>query len=512
MRKPAMITKAFQWLKRHKADAAITVVLLAAGGTVSAINMAGYPQRFEDEGTYISQAWSVKEEGALAHYTYWYDHPPVGWIQIAAYLVISNGLDRYGSAITAGREFMLVMHLATIGLLYALARRLAIGRISAAIGTLLYALSPLSVEFSRYVLLDNVALPWLIGAFLLALSPRRSLLTAIGAAVCMAIAVMSKETLLVLLPVVLYGLWYTGDTRNRRYTLTAFSVVFGMICAAYILYAALKNELFPGAGHVSLLGTLFWQLFGREGSGSIIDPNSGTYGLVKYWLNIDYFLIAAGALGLLPSLFIRSLRSVGFALLISFAMLLRTGYLPFPYIIALLPFAALCFAGAFDRLIIMPLTRRGVWIPFRLAAGIALVELLIILVFIIAPMWQPKLATAMIVDADASSRQAVAWMAANIPRSSRLVVESGLWADLEERGFDQPKPVWLYKTETDPAVKSEIGGWQGVDYIVLNGPTIGARNFDTSFPTVSTGIKNSKLATEFGSGNQKILIYRVDKN
>jgi 4-amino-4-deoxy-L-arabinose transferase-like glycosyltransferase len=161
--------RVLDWIRRHKLDSAIITVLLLIAGTVSAVNMTGYPQRFEDEGTYISQAWAIKEQGTLTHYTYWYDHPPVGWIQMAGHLALTGALDRYGSAISAGREFMLLLHLATIVLLFALARRLGIGSIAAGIGTLAYGLSPLVVEFSRYVLLDNVALPWLLAAFLLAL-------------------------------------------------------------------------------------------------------------------------------------------------------------------------------------------------------------------------------------------------------------------------------------------------------------------------------------------------------
>lgn len=497
-----------QWFIRHKLDVFVLAIIVGVSGAVSALNMEGYPQRFEDEGTYVSQAYAIKEDGKLTHYTYWYDHPPVGWIQIAAYLFATDALDRYGSAISAGREFMLVLHLATIVLMYALARRLGIGTVASTAGVLLYGLSPLSVEFSRYVLLDNVALPWLLGAFLLALSPRRTIGTAIGAAICMAVAVLSKETFAILLPVLIYALWRNGDARNRRYTFTAFSVVFIMISLSYLLYATLKGELLPGDGHVSLLGTTFWQLFGREGSGSILDQSSGSYGLLRYWLNIDYVLVAAGVVGLIPALIYRSLRPIGLVLLIGLLMLLRTGYLPYPYIIVLLPFAALCFAGALDRLLIRPLKNSK---PFpRIIAGVAMIEFVVLISFVVVPVWQLKLNTSMKIDQDASSRQTVEWVAQNIPRSSRMVVESALWADLGSKGFDQPEPVWLYKTETDPAVQAEIGGWQGIDYVVLNGPTLGASNFDESFPTVSNALKESELVAEFGKGNQKVMVYKVN--
>ncbi len=506
-------------IKAHKIDVIIAGVLLVIAGTVSGINMSGYPQRFEDEGTYVSQAYAVEYKHELAHYTYWYDHPPVGWIQIAGYTTITNAFARYGSAISAGREFMLVIHLATIVLMFALARRLRIGSAAAGLGVLAYALSPLVVEFSRYVLLDNVALPWLIGSFYLALSPRRNLGAAIASAFCFAIAILSKETFIVLLPVLLYAVWQGSDVRNRRYMFTAFGVVFIMVSGFYVLYAALKNELLPGNGHVSLLGSLAWQLSGRAGSGSIFDATSGTRGLVTYWLNIDFWLAAAGAVMLPISLIVRRLRPIGFALLISLLMLLRTGYLPYPYIVVLLPFAALSFAGGLHYLIFKPLGRslktldsksaltRAVAI--KLGAGVAALLVVATSIFAVAPQWQPKLTALTTIDNDQSSRQAVNWVNQNIGRENRLVVESALWTDLQDKGFNQPQPVWLYKTETDPEVTKEIGGWRGIDYIVLDGPTI-SNNSAKSFPTVYTAIAHSTIVAQFGQDNQKIVIYKVN--
>lgn len=495
------------WLRRHKLDAAIMAGLLAVIVPVSLINMDGYPQRFEDEGTYISQAWAVKERNTLAHYTYWYDHPPAGWIQIAAYLMVTDGLERYGLAITAGREFMLLLHIATIGLLFALARRLGIGRLAAGLGVLAYGLSPLVVEFSRYVLLDNVALPWLLAAFVLALNPRRSLAAAIGSALCMAVAILSKETFLALLPVLLYALWHHGDPRNRRYLLAAFGVVFVTVSGLYVLYAALKNELLPGEGHVSLLGTFYWQLFGREGSGSVLAADSGSRGLLQYWLNIDRWLLALGAIALPVALYVKSLRPAGLALLVGLLLMLRSGYLPYPYVIVLLPFAALTLAGALDQLVIRPAFRAPA--ALRAVAVAAGAGLLLGACFLVAPAWQSKLVTLMTANHDQPSRQAVNWVDDNISRDKRLVVESALWTDLQTAGFNQPDPVWLYKTETDPEVTQELGGWQGIDYIILNGPTVGSKDFADSFPTVHQVIRKSQLAAEFGSDNQKVLIYRV---
>ena len=49
--------------------------------------------------------------------------------------------------------------------------------------------------------------------------------------------------------------------------------LFVALLAGYPLLAALKNELVPGDGHVSLLGSIGWQLFGRASSGSVLDAS-----------------------------------------------------------------------------------------------------------------------------------------------------------------------------------------------------------------------------------------------
>jgi hypothetical protein len=256
------------------------------------------------------------------------------------------------------------------------------------------------------------------------------------------------------------------------------------------------------------MGTIAWQLFGREGSGSILLANSGSRGLMDYWLDIDYWLMAAGVVTLPIAFFFRRLRVAAFALLISLLMLVRSGYLPYPYITGLLPFAALVFAGVLHYLLIAPTKARGITVRGT-AARIAIIILAAGTIVFVAPEWQTKLSAVVTEDRDASSRQTVEWIDKNVSRDSLMVVESALWTDLQGKGFNNPDPVWLYKTETDPEVVADIGGWPNIDYIVLNGPTVGAPDFGESFPTVSEAIKNAELVTEFGKDNQKVLIYKV---
>lgn len=186
-------------------DLILVACLLMVVGFVHAWNMSGYPGFItDDEGTYTAQAWAVLNRGALAHYAYTYDHPPLGWILIAGYAWLTDAFDRVTPSVLVGREAMLLVNLVSCALLYVLARRLRLHRVAAGGAVLLFGLSPLAVHFHRMVFLDNLSVMWALAAFVLAAAPRRGRTAAGGCAACFAAAVLSKETALLLLPAVIW--------------------------------------------------------------------------------------------------------------------------------------------------------------------------------------------------------------------------------------------------------------------------------------------------------------------
>src|SRR5918993_5548436 len=110
-RDPGRLRRLLSWIAFHKASIAILVPVLVVLAVVQAQGMAGAPQRSDDEGTYVSQAWAVLHLNTLAHYTYWYDHPPLGWILMAGYAAVTGAFTRAQNAVAGGREFMLVLQL-----------------------------------------------------------------------------------------------------------------------------------------------------------------------------------------------------------------------------------------------------------------------------------------------------------------------------------------------------------------------------------------------------------------
>lgn len=502
------IHKPPSWLRRHAYGIATLVVLLNIVALVAGVNMARYPLRFEDEGTYIAQAWAMQYRNSIAHYTYWYDHPFLGWSQIAGWDTLTNALGRYGTSVAAGREFMLVVTVASSGILYVIARRLGMHRPFAVAAVLLFVLCPLALTFHRFVLLDNVAVMWVLAAFALALTPRKHIGAVACSGACMAIAILSKETTAILLPALVYQLLQNSDRRNRRYSLAVFSVILLMLTAVYVLYAALKSELFPGNGHVSLIGTLVWQLHDRASSGSILTPGSGAQGLTSLWLGLDPWLLGLAALLMPLGLYYRRLRPITVALALQVLMLLRPGYLPFPYVISMLPFAALIIVGVgHTTWTTRPRVRQSIW-RRRIRRGLVVAATLAVIGLIAEP-WSNKLTAAFTTDADEPSRQAVNWVAANASKNDRLVVDSGLWLDLVRQGFDSPEAVWLYKTETDPAVTKQLGGWNGIDYIAVTTATLSPVNQDT-FPTLFEAKQHAVPVAIFGTGSSEITILKVN--
>src|SRR4029453_4618784 len=71
-----------------------------------------------------------------------YDPPPLGWLLLAAWTTLPGAFNRAGTAIAAGREFMLALQLVSAALLYGVARRLGLRRPAAGGGVPAFRLLP----------------------------------------------------------------------------------------------------------------------------------------------------------------------------------------------------------------------------------------------------------------------------------------------------------------------------------------------------------------------------------
>lgn len=498
------------WCSRHARSLTWVAPLLLITAVVHGRGSGAAPGYTDDEGTYTAQAYAVRDLHRLAHYTYWYDHPPLGWIQLAGWQWLTNPF-LHGPAVGSARAFLVVLSVVDAALIYVLARRLGAARVFAGLAVLLWALSPLVVATSRQVYLDGIALPWLLAAFVLAASPRRALWAQVGAGLCFGVAVLSKETMLLLLPALLYLARQHSDRRTRAFCTTGLVTAFVIVVAFYPLLALLKGELVPGAGHVSLLDALRFQLWARPSTGSALSTGTVSRSLLDGWLARDTWLLALGLVAILPGLLIRRTRPIAVALLTLVLVGVRPGYLPESYIVPVLPFAALVVAVSTSVLWSAGASGRGRRLAVRATVCVAGVAALLAA----GPAWAAKDRDLMVHSQTSAFRAAEHWLVRHADRHVRVVVDDSYWEDLVHAGFPAREVIWLYKTDfvtnLDPSVARYLRRPADLGYVVVS-PVVRAtlaQSDPTSYALVRAAISGGQVVATFGRGAETVQIVHV---
>ncbi|MGW1284786.1 ArnT family glycosyltransferase [Streptomyces sp. NPDC001118] len=507
-------------LRSSRPDLLLCGALLTAILVVQGWNIADYPTLSDDEGTYLAQAWAVQQGRGLAHYTYWYDHPPLGWIQIALAGWIPSALSPGSMTVGTMRITMLLVGGVSAVLVYVLGRRLSLPRWAAGLGMALFGLSPLAVVLSREIFLDNIAVMWLLLAFCLAASPSRHLWHHFGAGLAAAAGVLTKETMLVVLPALFVTMWRHSHRDTRKFALTGAVTACVLIGFSYPLFALLKGELLPGAGHVSLWDGITYQM-SRPGSGFILDQGSGSYGVLHSWLYYDRVLPLGGLAGALLllltwrwSVTARALAGPALTVAVLAVVALRpNGYLPAMYVIGALPFLALVLAGGAASVAHVVVRRWRAESENRYLTGsrYALAAVLALAAGgYVVPHWYDGDRTAVTADANKPYRQASHWLSTKVadPKDTRVLVDDALWLDLVHAGY---RPglgaIWFYKADLDPAVTKTLPhGYRDLDYVVAS-PTV--RRDAKDLPNVRAAIRHSTPVATFGSGPDRIEIRRI---
>ena len=318
----------------------------SAALVIGAWNVNGAPMYQDDEGTYVAQAVAV-QNGGLAPYTYWYDHPPFGWIQLAILGWIPQALGLGGgSDLAAMRYVSAFLFAVTATLVFLIARRMLVRRPFAILAAAIFVCSPLSLTLGRQVFLDTVGVPWILFAFYLAISPRVAMWHHVGAGISFAIGVLSKLTLAAFGPALLLAMLDRTRWRSRAFSIVGFLGVGGLVILLFPLMAALRGELIAGEGHVSLQDGLAYQFLSRSGSGWIWEIGSARNDLLQSWLFLDGYLIVGGLIGAALCAFTRRTRWIPVAILcFALPVFVGQGYLPAMYIVSGLPFFALAIGS-----------------------------------------------------------------------------------------------------------------------------------------------------------------------
>lgn len=468
-----MLSSLVKKIQENKSETYLIIGLLVFSGIAHAYNMFHFPYYENDEGTYMSQAWSILRQGKLAPYTYWYDHAPLGWIFISLWILCVNGFFTFGTSIDTGRVFMLVIHVATTLLLYFVARRLTGKKITGVIAIIIFSLSPLAIYFQRRVLLDNIMTFWIFLVISILLSQKLKLSHVILSAVFFGIAVLTKESSIFFIPAFLYFIFERVDKKQRSFALVNWWVVSGLTISFYLLYAILKKEFFPAGfmgsqnAHVSLISTLQFQS-SRGNKLPFWDPNSDFYLNLMEWYRRDAFLVVSGVaatvLGLLISIKKKFFRFPTFLAVLFVFFLLRGGLIIDFYFIPLVPIFALLISMTFE-FVAEKLSFRQKNIYWGLISA----GLVFSVVFLLT--YETEQFTK---DETSPQRQAVAWIKNNLDKDAFIVMDDSLYVDLHEPGYINDKVFknaeWSWKVEEDPDIKlgKLAADWRKVDYIVLS--------------------------------------------
>ena len=287
----------FRW------ETLLIIVVLLIAGLAHGINMFHYPYVESDEGTYLSQAWAIFHIGRLGYYTYFYDHVPGGWIQIALWGLLTGGFNAFGPAIYSGRIFILVLEVGSTFLLYRIARQISGSVTIAVVVCLLSIFSPYGLYFQRRVLLDNIMAFWMLLSISF-LSRRSVFLKHVWlSAITLAISVLSKEVTAFIIPVMAYFVFLRVSRSQRWIAVVGWVVIVSAMISLYPLLAILKGELFPTgtllggtAPHVSLIGELLYQA-GRGKDGGIFNFHSFFWTETIKWMYDDPVLVIGGSVG-----------------------------------------------------------------------------------------------------------------------------------------------------------------------------------------------------------------------
>ena len=519
----------------------LLLVALLAGVISHGYNLFHYPLYITDEGIYMEQAWSVLREARLSPYTYFYDHAPAGWLVIAGWVsVLPHQFQAFGNAINTGRVLMVLVHLASVFLLFQITRRLSGSLIAALVATFLFNLSPLAVYYQRQVLLDNLMVFWLLLSLYLATSDDRRILTPLLSGLVLGISVVTKENAVFFVPVVGYLLYSkVRQRRNYRFALSFWLYTSGAIISLYFLYAVLNNELLPShlnfnlnqppADHVALLYTIWQQL--HRSQGGILDPHSlfWTFSLGA-WLPKDTFLLAGGMVATLVNL-VSGLRDrkrrgelIAALLALSYGIYLARGSVMLEfYVVPLVPFMALNIGMLAGRILHAAPQRRWLYALSGIARAIMLAVFFALLVLPtggyvlvhdefgkVVPHDLYKLPLTPMQD------QQLAFIREHIPPTARIIMDDDLWVQLHDVRPYYPRAHSHWKASSDPAVRDKLfaRNWQNIDYIVMSNKmrlAMQQNNADGGEDYILEALQHARPIWQLTRGNISLAIYQVQK-
>ncbi len=493
----------------------VMLLVLLISGYVYYFNMFEFPQFQDAEGTNMANAWALQELNDFSPYTYAYEEAPLGTIIIAGWTSVTGGYETFGFPLNSGRILMLFMHVLSVALVYAIAHKITDSIIAALIASLIFAFSPLALSIQRRVLVDNMMLVCMLGAFYLSTGKNQNLYNFFGSGLLFGVAVLIKTSALYFFPAFLYTIALTSYRHHKRFAMTLWTTITLTIIAFYPLYAQMREELFPEGWlfggdfpHVSLIERL---LDRGPVTGLPFNAGSGLAGSFDEWTNIshlsaDPIIIFGGAISLLFITVMandnRSLRPLAAMALAYMVGLFIGGRIFVSDILPLLPFFAIS-AGVVIALIGSLVGRAG-------GEFAGPVFMLIAVGVMLYPYWMFYLNSIAIYEIDQTTQQieAVEWIENTLPEDSVVVTDNYAFVHLRQT---MPNTHHYWKVDTDPDVKFNMleDNYCNIDYL-LTTPQVLSDMEQYSMQLLQRSYNNSDRLRRYENNGWPVEIWQVN--
>ncbi len=505
-------------------------VLILSAGVAHGVNMLHFPYVESDEGTYASQGWAIISTGHLAAYTYWYDHAPFGWMQIALWYLITGGTHSFGDGIASGRILMLLVQCASAFLLYGIVRSVTGWVWPATLALLCFSLSSFGIYFHRRILLDNFASLWMLLSIYALVTGRLSLKRVWLSAAALALSVLSKEVTAFLIPPLLLLVAHLAPRDIRWFALSGWLILSLSITSLYPLMALLNGEFFPVGSalggthpHVSLLCTLQYQA-ARGRDGGILNPHSLFWIVAGTWWHDEPLLLGGGLAGAalcVASFWLdRTAALLGLCTLALFAFVARGGLVIQFYLVPLLaPLATSLSLFTWLLVEVLRGARPGKGRRFVAASAIGTI-------FVTAgvgiaqgyersdlglgndhaALWDAR-------QADAQ-QEAASWVDHNVPPGSRMEIDQSMWMAFHDPLRNEhiyPRAHYYWKVEADPEINQNVfhSDWRNVDYVITTIQLLSDTR-RSNLTLTDAAVKHSNLLERFDTGGWPVEVRKVD--
>jgi 4-amino-4-deoxy-L-arabinose transferase-like glycosyltransferase len=493
----------------------LVVLVLSVPIALQTLNVFNYPTYTTDEGYYMANAWAILH-GKIEPYTYAYDHPPLGWLQIATWIKLTGGLATFTNAINSGRVLMLALAGASALLLYLITSRLTRSHSAALLAAFIYTISPLSLFYHRQVLLDNIGTFWLLLSLCLVTTGKSQLRTFVFAAVALGIAILSKETLLLFIPVMLYAVWLYASPFQRKFSLVPFMSVTLGIVSTYVLLALLQGEFFPagtllgGKGpHASLISTFLQQWRLPYANGQFIES-------WNTWTQFDKYLLLGGTIAMFINILggtVNRFQLLAALFVAIFWIFLLSTNVVYPfYIVPMVPFLAINIAVALHT----PLR----WLTGKIGFDLARALLLLILIGALIPFSIQRAQPLLTNNTTQPQQQAMLWIRDNVPHDTFVITNSYMFSDMREPGgmgvgngkpFSHAQIYTSVPLDPDVLYKELKGNWQNINFLVVDASMLKDIRANQQYALLNQALHHGVLKAQFGSSSNgsQIQIYQV---